>query len=330
MESITRFEAGDLSFGRSQTFPLRLGWLPKICHMLEIQLLNNSHLTNSSKHLTPSKHLTNTSKHLTNSTQHLTNPTRHFIDADECITLWGVGKNMVSAIRHWALAANIILHNNSISQLGKLLFAKNFSPLGFDHYIEHEATLWLLHWEIASKPRHFSLAFCLFNWYFKPDGFLPDEAASEITQILQAQGANVNIDAVRRDINTALKMYARRDVSNNEEVLESPFPTLDLITYVPAAKRYYCDFEARESLPAEVVGYAAARLLESSGKIEMPLREKGTNSFASLDSVFRLAEDALLQKLHDFCPNNHTSQFLQMEADYTERLRETSVTHTIH
>ena len=240
------------------------------------------------------------------------------MSVDDCITEWGVGKNMVTAMWHWAHAANVAEEKTrSLSEFGRLVLGKSDKKDGYDPYMEDEATLWLLHWEIASRPRHFTAGYCLFNWYFKPDGFLPEEAASEITAYLRDKDIAVEEDAVRRDINTALKMYARRDVSTNEEVLESPFPNLDLITYVPAAKRYYSDFETRDSLPAGVVGYAAARLLETSGKTEMPI-QGGTrsNTHASLDAVFRLTEDALLQKLHDFCRSTPTFQLKELAGEW--------------
>ena len=273
------FSAKNTAFGRAQTFPLRLGWLPKMCRMLESE---------------------------------------ESMSVDDCITEWGVGKNMVTAMWHWAHAANVAEENTrSLSEFGRLVLGKSDKKDGYDPYMEDEATLWLLHWEIASRPRHFTVGYCLFNWYFKPDGFLPEDAASEITERLHNNGATVEKDPVRRDINTALKMYARRDVSTNEEVLESPFPNLDLITYVPAAKRYYSDFEARDSLPANVVGYAAARLLETIGKTDIPIRDRTRdNPYPSLDAVFRLTEDALLQKLHDFCRDMPAFQLRELAGEW--------------
>ncbi len=58
---------------------------------------------------------------------------------DSSVVRFGVGKNMVSAIRHWALATGIIEGDDKtgykITNLGEMLFGKN----GLDIYQEHIA-----------------------------------------------------------------------------------------------------------------------------------------------------------------------------------------------
>jgi hypothetical protein len=72
---------------------------------------------------------------------------------DDAVTLLGVGKNMVRSIRHWCLAAGVIAENKDAgpklrsTEFGRLLLADG----GLDPYLEDPATLWLLHWRIASN-----------------------------------------------------------------------------------------------------------------------------------------------------------------------------------
>jgi len=71
-----------------------------------------------------------------------------FSDAEAIVT-FGVGKNMVASIRHWALACGIIRDNGSTYEtttLGKFIFD---SLEGVDPCLESPATIWLLHWMIA-------------------------------------------------------------------------------------------------------------------------------------------------------------------------------------
>ena len=71
---------------------------------------------------------------------------------DDAIAQFGVGKNMVGSIRFWANAIGIIEERTSANavmttELGQLLFGKK----GLDPFMEHSATLWLCHWNLAYR-----------------------------------------------------------------------------------------------------------------------------------------------------------------------------------
>ena len=78
---------------------------------------------------------------------------------DDAITTLGVGKNMVRSIRHWCLTAGIIEPSKAgesgeaaalrPTEFGRLLLSDD----GLDPYLEDPATLWLLHWQIATIQR---------------------------------------------------------------------------------------------------------------------------------------------------------------------------------
>ena len=75
-----------------------------------------------------------------------------FLD-DDSIARFGVGKNMVASMRHWATATGIIKEGETsnalvTTALGKLLF----SPEGLDPYMEHPTSLWLIHWQLSGRP----------------------------------------------------------------------------------------------------------------------------------------------------------------------------------
>ena len=256
------FNPKHVAFGRSQTFPLRLGWLPKVCSLFADEKGTRS--------------------------------------ADELMCEWGVGKNMATAMLHWANAADVLEEGNRLTDFGRLVFSEED---GIDPYMEDETTLWLLHWNIASRPRCFTAGYSLFNLYFPVGGFSPGEAAEDITALLQGIGVKgLSKKVLSRDTDTALRMYARRGDLSGDESLESPFLNLNLISYESSTKCYYCDTESRDSLPANVVGYAAAQLLEATDGADIALRGNArTENHASLFTVFRIDEDALLQKLESFC-----------------------------
>ncbi|MCX7253051.1 MAG: DUF4007 family protein, partial [Burkholderiales bacterium] len=60
---------------------------------------------------------------------------------------------MVSAIRHWALACDIINENDELGYVTTTLGEKIFSEKGLDPYQEHPSTAWLIHWKLAGEGR---------------------------------------------------------------------------------------------------------------------------------------------------------------------------------
>ena len=83
---------------------------------------------------------------------------------DDAIARFGVGKNMVASMRHWAKAAGVIEEpsGNSVrtTELGRLLFGSG----GLDLYMEHPSTLWLIHWQLAAREKK-TTWFWAFNHY---------------------------------------------------------------------------------------------------------------------------------------------------------------------
>src|SRR5690349_2116904 len=95
-----------------ETFPLRYGWLKKAFDAIDA-----------------------TQKQAENKWVFL---------RDDAIARFGVGKNMVASMRHWAVAADIIAESQGSNFIQTTEFGRKlFGPCGFDPYMEYPATLWL-------------------------------------------------------------------------------------------------------------------------------------------------------------------------------------------
>ena len=84
---------------------------------------------------------------------------------DDAIARFGVGRNMVASIRHWATAARIIERSESGNDLqttdvGALLFGDE----GIDPYMEEPDTSWIVHWNVSGRP-YKTTWFWAFNHY---------------------------------------------------------------------------------------------------------------------------------------------------------------------
>src|SRR5690349_6757983 len=67
--------------------------------------------------------------------------------SDDAVVRLGVGKNMVAAIRFWLKAFNIISSKEQVTEFGRKLFGDN----GWDPYLEDDASLWLLHYQLVKN-----------------------------------------------------------------------------------------------------------------------------------------------------------------------------------
>lgn len=256
-----KFDAKKISLGRSVTFPLRLGWLPKLA-------------------------------------REISEGGFRFIQEDAVVRL-GVGKNMVDAIRFWARAAGVINEESGevslTSDFGEVIFGEN----GSDLFLEDEATLWLLHWKLSSNPTIATTNYLFFNRFHKAE-FSEETATNGIASLLESEGARFSRLTLGRDVNTILRMYALRSSAFTEETLDSPFPMLNLLVYDTQAKVYRMDSGVRNTLHPAVLGFTLAEIFSFPGTNNIiPVRDLlyGDGINVSPGAVFRFTEDGLLTAL---------------------------------
>ena len=260
-------------FGRHQTFPLRLGWLPKAARAV------------------------------------VDNP--DIFAAESAIAELGVGKNMVHSIRYWAETAGVLQFQGtraSLTDFGERVFGED----GLDPFLEDESTLWLLHWNMVSRPNQFAAGFWFFNRFHKPE-FGERGAAAALAESAAAVGAAPSADLLKRDIKVLMQMYARRggDEGFDEENLETPFPALGMIFHHEGDVRRYEENGARRTekvyrsvaaarpgLQPSVLAFAVADAFASTGDAVLQVRELTGGGRPEFGALFRLTEDDLLEKLN--------------------------------
>lgn len=142
---------------------------------------------------------------------------------DESIARFGVGKNMVASMRHWALATNLIHEGQSEDYELSLTAQKIFSNYGLDPYSENPTTAWLVHWQLAGLGNRSTTWFWLFNKVTAPnftktdlDKPLADFAAKLSTK------RGISASTLTRDIDTCIRSYAPRSGSGSPEDFAEP------------------------------------------------------------------------------------------------------------
>lgn len=257
------FASDRVAFGRHESFPLRFGWLTKGFQAFQKD--------------------------------------PEIFSKEESIIELGVGRNMVNSIRYW-LRATSMLDMKSNQLIATTLGTKIFSEHGWDPYLEDEATIWLLHWQLASNPEEATAWYWFFNRFHKPE-FSNTEAATALLDFTKDNvTSRTSAGTVKKDAAVLLRMYVQTIEKTNtiaEEALDSPLSLLKLVTYSPATKIYFSRYEDKRDVPLGVLGFAIAEIFSKFRITEIPIEELmySSNGKVAPGSVFRFSEQGLLTKL---------------------------------
>ncbi|MBL4763440.1 MAG: DUF4007 family protein [Gammaproteobacteria bacterium] len=156
--------------------------------------------------------------------------TKRIFSEDEAIARFGVGKNMVAAIRFWSHACGVLEIDdgeNATTEFGDLLF----SDRGLDPYLENPSSLWLLHWKLASASEKTTF-YWAFN-HFHDGAFEKDKLKRSISEAAKKmRWKQPNDKTLNSDVLVFLATYAAAEKSqkgSHEDSLASPLTELGLI-----------------------------------------------------------------------------------------------------
>ena len=187
-----KFKSNQAAFGRHETFQLRYGWLTKGYQALK------------------------------------KNP--KVFESDESTIELGVGKNMVNSIRYWMMACRLLENSPiSLTPFADYIFDQNE---GVDPYLEDEATLWLLHWKLATNPEQATAWFWFFNQFHKP-AFTSKELRAALRDFAEANlNKKHSLATIKNDALVLMRMYCQSAGNKKtpvEEALDSPLAILGLV-----------------------------------------------------------------------------------------------------
>lgn len=152
---------------------------------------------------------------------------------------FGLGANMVKALRYWLQATNLTVEVNSnnnrrqeLTSFGKLVWDN-------DAYIEEDGTLFLIHYFLASNEDLATSWYYFFNIYnvveINRDSFVEGIKA----YLLEKNAPQVSDRALEDDFDCIIKTYyTGKTELSPESNMESPLSELGLITKDIKAKTY--------------------------------------------------------------------------------------------
>lgn len=222
---------------------------------------------------------------------------------EDAITTLGVGKNMVRSIQHWCLTAGVLEKNQGgkaegslrPTRLGKLLFADD----GLDPFMEDPATLWLLHWQIASHRVRASTWFWAFSYFHEPE-FTRDLLVGSLIKWTDTLGwKKVALSSIRRDVEVFLRTYvpSRHNRNVAEDSLDCPLIELGLIKASATGQTFHFCRGTQESLPTGILLYATLSFWDAAVQASQTLsisdlaRQPG-----SPGRLFKIDESSLVER----------------------------------
>jgi hypothetical protein len=220
---------------------------------------------------------------------------------DDAIERFGVGKNMVSSIRHWALACDVIRKEGKDSfsrgEVGELLFGRQ----ACDPYLEKDASIWLIHWLLAGRASRSATWYVVFN-FVQSQSFKANDVVALLEEYALANKAVRSGTTLSRDVEVCLRSYT--SVTQRAATEDSAEPLLSDLGLLSMSGKDHYHFHRSDqySLPDEVFVYALldywARWESSSNTSQITLSFNSiAHDYGSPGRVFKLDEDSVSDRL---------------------------------
>ena len=232
------------------------------------------------------------------------NPTI-FADDSATITL-GVGKNMVRSIHHWCQIIGLIKGDGMGPDRRRLFVPTKFGNRifaddGFDPYLEDVATLWLIHWQLATNTNRATTWFWAFS-VFGQNEFRKDALISELISWAEKSKRNrISENSIKRDVDCFFRTYVPSHLTKTaimEDTFDCPLVELDMISDSPDGNTYRFHRGPKPSLPIEIFAAVLSEFWDNR------FSENNTLTFANIaysprspGRTFLLDEDTLAEYL---------------------------------
>ena len=156
---------------------------------------------------------------------------RNIFSEPDAIEKFGVGRNMVPAIRHWAQACRVIQEVDGGGYKPGPIGIALFGPMALDPYLENPSSMWLVHWLVAGEGNRATTWHYLFN-YVPVKPFEKTTLVSGLREILKNRpGIRATDETLKRDVDVCLRSYVPKENGDKDEELAEPvLAQLGLIT----------------------------------------------------------------------------------------------------
>ncbi len=217
---------------------------------------------------------------------------------DASIATFGVGRNMVVSIRHWALACGVLHEHDGDFRVCELA-SEILRDGGLDPYAESPSTAWLAHWQLAGRGERSTTWYWLFNRVTAPT-FTRQELEEPLARYARELNPKHRLSAstISRDLDTCLRSYAPRAAGGSPEDFAEPLlGELRLLQEVHKGQ-YAFHRGPKASLHVGIFAYALVKFWDRAANGQSSLAfETVAYAEGSPGRVFKLDEESIAQRL---------------------------------
>lgn len=218
-------------------------------------------------------------------------------NTEEAVIQLGVGKNMVSSIRFWLKAFNIINNKDIPTEFGVRLFD---DENGYDPFLEDEASLWLLHYQLV-KNGFSSIYTVIFNEFRKEKLFFSKENFVNYVKRISENNPylNFNENTVGKDFTVFVNLYKNDPESKDiEDSFSGILSEIELLKTTGKGKdeQFYIENSERDNLSDSILLYSILDNPNYGNSISLNSLEFDLNSPGS---IFALNRSGLVNKISD-------------------------------
>jgi hypothetical protein len=167
---------------------------------------------------------------------------------------------------------------------------------GFDPYLEATATVWLIHWNIASTPERTTTTYFAFNHLVGIE-FDSSNIVEQLFSLASGDERRLSRNTLKRDVEVFLRGYERRGEGQIEDAAEPLLAELGLIREARIGGWYEFVRDPKPSLPPGVFAYALGKFWEQEGNAATLTAEQICYAPGSPGRVFKLDEDSVVTRL---------------------------------
>lgn len=281
---------------------------------------------------------------------------------ETAIADFGVGKNMLNAMRHWSYYLGFIWRNNkthsyhnttvsSPADVDNLLSVVTdfynaehfFGDNGLDPYLESPTTLWLMHWALATNPELVTY-YWFFNINTKSD-LSRDDFIRYLKEFLNKfdEFKSISDTTIKKDVDCFILNYSGKKRKTNEDVestIESPLTELQLLSR-PAQNQIRASRGKKGSLSLHAFTYCLMDFWQKhNAKSNTLSLDSATYDECSVGRVFMLDDETMVEFAEKLNVSNYPiawvqsaglRQFQIKDGDSLESIRKKSAEQmTIH
>ncbi len=223
-------------------------------------------------------------------------------NSEDAVVELGVGKNMVSAIRYWMKAMDLLTSDDKLTELAVSLLDDD----GWDPYLEDETSLWILHYHLVKKGFASSYGF-LFNELRKEKIEFNREAyIGYLKRKSEATGSFVlNAKTALEDFGVLSKMYIPSESTTKEDIFTGLFTELGLMRCwgKKGEELFAIENRTRENLAKELILYIILDNEQGNSSISVSQIENNSNNVGSVLAMNRTGVSQQLESIANEFPS---------------------------